>query len=342
MKSIVTVVGETQPETYNSIGLTSEELLSMLQAMLRIRRFEEKVEQLFAEGKMVGPSHLYLGQEAVAVGVMKALGPEDQIVSTYRGHGHAIARGVPIKSLMAELLGKETGTCKGIGGSMHVGISPPHGIQAVTAIVGSGIPIAAGIGLAMMYTGKKSIAVVFFGDGAVNTGAFHEGLNLASVWRLPVLFVCENNLYAEFTAHGSVFAGESIASRASAYRMRALEVFGNDVVSVYTSARDAVNHLRAGHGPVFIECRTYRMKGHGVYDTAWYRPKDEVEAWLKRDPIAIFTANLRKLGLLTDEKLRQIDAEIKKEIDSSVEDAARAPTLPFEQLYDMVYAPSSG
>lgn len=333
----VTVIDEVPAEDYVEIGLERGELLRMLRKMLEIRRFEERVEKLFLQGLLIGPSHFYLGEEAVAVGVTSALSKDDVVISTYRGHGHAIARGVPIDALMAELFGKKTGTCKGLSGSMHAATSVEHGIPIATAIVGSGIPIAVGVGLAISYRKEKRAVAVFFGDGAANTGAFHEGLNLAAVWKLPVIFVCENNFYAEFTAHKDSFAGESIAARGACYGVKSFQVYGNDVIAVYKAVKEALEHVKSGKGPAFLECRTYRKKGHGVYDTAWYRPKEEVEEWMRRDPIDNFAAKLKKLGYLTDEEFEEMDSEIEKALDEAVEKAEEAPVLPFEELWKLVY-----
>jgi len=333
------VINEVPIDEYAKLGLTREQLLQMFKKMLRIRRFEEAVERLFLiEGKLIGLCHPYFGMEAVAVGVISALRPDDPIISTHRNHGHAIARGVPFKNLMAELFGKSTGTCKGLGGSMHAALSVEHNIPVVTAIVGSGIPIACGVGLALQYRKEKRIAVVFFGDGAVNTGAFNEGLNLAAVWRLPILFVCENNHYALSTPFYKVCAGESIASRGAAYGIKSFLVpNANDVIAVYLAAMKAVDRIRSENGPAFIECRTYRMKGHGIYDTGWYRPKEEVEEWMKKDPIDIFMKKLKMLRILDDDTLRRMEEEIEREIEQAIEEAEKAPILDFDALWDLLY-----
>jgi TPP-dependent pyruvate/acetoin dehydrogenase alpha subunit len=307
--------------------------------MIEIRRFEERVEQLFLqEGTLIGPSHLYLGQEAVAAGAISALNDDDLIISTYRGHGHAIARGVPMKPLMAELFGKSTGTCKGLGGSMHASIYPEKGILYASAIVGSGVPIAAGVGLALQQATKHQVAMTFFGDGATNTGAFHEGVNLAVVWRLPVVFVCENNLYAMSTKADKAIAAESVADRAEAYRMRAMAADGNDVLAVFLSAKEAIENARKGEGPTLLECITYKLKGHGVYDKAEYRPKEEVEEWRRRDPIDTFEAKLLKTKLATKADIDQIEREVAASVEESVEFAKSSPVLPFEELSTFVYA----
>ncbi|MEM3613345.1 MAG: thiamine pyrophosphate-dependent dehydrogenase E1 component subunit alpha [Candidatus Bathyarchaeia archaeon] len=333
----VEFIGEVPAEKYPALGLSRGDFLWLLRKMCEMRKFEERVERLFFEGQLIGPCHLYLGQEAVAAGIVKALDDEDFIISTYRGHGHAIARGVPFEALMAELFGRRTGTCKGLGGSMHSATSVEHNILLASAIVGGGIPIAVGVGLALQYRKRKQIVTVFFGDGAVNTGAFHEALNLAAVWKLPVLFVCENNFYAFSVPHKKSFAGESIAARASCYGMKAYLVYGNDVIAVYTSGKDAVAHLRSGNGPAFIECRTYRKKGHGVYDKAEYRPKEEVQEWMKKDPIERFANNLVRLGILTKEEFEALNMEIERALDSCVEKAKAAPYLDFSELWNLVY-----
>lgn len=333
------VIDEVPVEEYTKLGLTCEQLLQMFEKMLRIRRFEEAVERLFlVEGKLIGLCHPYFGMEAVAVGVISALRPDDPIISTHRNHGHAIARGTPFKSLMAELFGKSIGTCKGLGGSMHAALSLEYNIPVVTAIVGSGIPIACGIGLALQYRREKRIAVVFFGDGAVNTGAFNEGLNFAAIWKLPILFVCENNHYALSTPVYKACAGESIASRGAAYGIKSFLVpNANDVIAVYLAARKAVDHIRPGGGPAFIECRTYRMKGHGIYDTGWYRPKEEVKEWMKKDPIDTFMKKLKIMKILDDDIIKCMEEDIEEEIKQAIDEAEKAPVLDFDKLWDLLY-----
>jgi len=236
----ITQVQEIPQDEYAKHGLTKEKLRDMLRKMLIIRKFEEKVEELFiVKGLLIGPSHLYLGQESIAVGAMMALHPEDLTVTTYRGHGHALAKDVPANLCMAELFGKSTGNCKGLGGSMHVAIYPKTGSLYATAIVGSGIPITAGVGLGLKQRGSKQIAATFFGDGACNTGAFHEGMNLIALWKLPVLLFCENNQYAMSTPVKLAVSSPSIAERARSYGMETMVVSGNDVVAVYVAAKSA-------------------------------------------------------------------------------------------------------
>lgn len=311
----------------------------MLRKMVEIRRFEERVERLFLqEGALIGPSHLYLGQEAVAAGAVGALNDDDLITTTYRGHGHAIAKGVPLKMLMAELFGRSTGTCKGLGGSMHAAIYPEKGSVYATAIVGSGIPIAAGMALALQQAGKRQVVMTFFGDGATNTGAFHEGMNLASVWKLPVIFVCENNLYAMSTRTDRAVAAKSVASRAQAYQMHSVAADGNDPVVVYLAAKEAIENARSGQGPALLECMTYKLKGHGVYDKAEYRPKEEVEQWIRKDPINGLEAKLLKVNLASRAEIDRIEKEIADEVEESVTFAKASPVLPFGDLSKYVYA----
>ena len=331
-------IGPVEADEYAKHGLSRQKLLRMLRKMIEIRRFEERVERLFLqEGALIGPSHLYLGQEAVAAGAIGALNDDDLITTTYRGHGHAIAKGVPLKMLMAELFGKATGTCKGLGGSMHVAIYPETGSVYATAIVGSGIPIAAGIALALHQAGKRQVVMTFFGDGASNTGAFHEGMNLAAVWKLPVIFVCENNLYAMSTRADQAVAAESVAARAEAYRMRSIVVDGNDAAAVFLGAKEAIENARAGQGPTLLECMTYKLKGHGVYDKAEYRPKEEVEQWLKRDPINGLQAKLLKANLTTPAEIDQVEKEVVAAVEESVTFAKSSPVLPFQDLAKYVY-----
>jgi pyruvate dehydrogenase E1 component alpha subunit len=332
-------IGSIDASEYGKHGLSREKLLQILRKMIEIRRFEERVERLFMqEGALIGPSHLYLGEEAVAAGAIGALNDDDLITSTYRGHGHAIAKGVPMKPLMAELFGKATGTCKGLGGSMHIAIYPEKGSVYATAIVGSGVPIATGIGLALQREGKQRVAMTFFGDGATNTGAFHEGINLAYVWKVPVIFVCENNMYAMSTRADYAVAAESVAARAEAYKMRSLVADGNDPVSVYLAAKEAIDDARSGQGPTLLECLTYKLKGHGVYDKGDYRPKEEIEAWLKRDPINGFEARLLNAGLATQADFEKAEKEIAAEVEESVTFAKASPVLRFDELANYVYA----
>jgi len=335
----ITQVQDVAQNEYSKHGLTKEKLEEMLRKMLIVRKFEEKVEELFlVKGLLIGPSHLYLGQESIAVGAMMALEHDDLTVTTYRGHGHALAKDVPTNLCMAELFGKSSGNCKGLGGSMHVAIYPKTGSLYATAIVGSGIPIAAGVGLGLKQRRSKQITATFFGDGACNTGAFHEGMNLIALWKLPVLLFCENNQYAMSTPVKLAVSSPSIAERARSYGMETVVVNGNDVVSVYVAAKSAAERARRESLPTFLECLTYKMKGHGVYDKGEYRPRDEVAKWLERDPIATFKKRLLDQKVLTNAEEERVDAETQQEIEDSVKFAMSGSPLPFDQIMNYVYA----
>ncbi|MEM2204278.1 MAG: thiamine pyrophosphate-dependent dehydrogenase E1 component subunit alpha [Sulfolobales archaeon] len=341
LMSRVENIGIIDPSRYGEHGISKEDLMWMWKTMMLIRRFEERVIKLFEEKKLVGASHLYIGMEAVATGVMKALDKDDYIVSTYRGHGHALARGIPPRLVMAELFGRATGTNKGLGGSMHVSMYPELGIMMTTAIVGSGIPVAAGLGYAIKYRGEKRVVAAFFGDGAVNTGAFHEGANMIGLWRLPVILVCENNLYGMGGRVDRVTAGStgsSVIHRALAYNIEGIVVDGFDPVAVYIAARKAVEKARNGGGPTFIEARTYRFLGHNLRDPQRYRSRDEVEEWKRRDAVARLTRILIDNGYASQEELDGIEKQILEEIEDSVRFAQESPYLSFEELYNFIYA----
>jgi TPP-dependent pyruvate/acetoin dehydrogenase alpha subunit len=310
----------------------------MWRKMVTIRRFEEKVEDLYLVKKVLaGPAHLYIGQEAIAAGVLSALANDDLVVSHFRGHGHAIAKGVPPKLIMAELFGKSTGTCRGVGGSMHSPKYPEMNLMFATAIVGAGIPIATGMALALKMRGEKRAVAGFFGDGAANIGDFHEGTNMAAMWGLPLVLVCENNEYAISMKSSISAAGGGIARRADAYGIPGILVDGNDVVAVYAAAREAVENAKLGKGPTLVECKSYRMKGHGVYDRAQYRPSDEVEKWKANDPLERFKTSLLSGRFATKEELEAIDLEARKTIDEAVEFAEKSPMLSLKDLEGMVY-----
>jgi TPP-dependent pyruvate/acetoin dehydrogenase alpha subunit len=335
----VTAGQDVPPADYGKHGLTRDRLRLMLGKMILLRRFEEKIEELFlVKGALIGPSHLYLGQEAVAVGAIGALDRNDLIVTTYRGHGHALAKDVPAKLCMAELFGKSTGTCKGLGGSMHVAIYPETGSLYATAIVGSGLPIAAGVGLGLKQKRSKNVAACFFGDGATNTGAFHEAMNLIALWKLPVLVFCENNQYAMSTPVSRAVSSPSIAERGRSYGMAATTVNGNDVVSVFVAAKEAAERARRESEPTFLECITYKMKGHGVYDKGDYRPKEEVSRWLEKDPILTFEKRLLSDNLISQAEIDQLEIDVRKEIEDAVTFASEGSPLPFSELKKYVYA----
>ncbi len=311
----------------------------LLREMLRIRRFEEKTVELYSAGKIRGFLHLYIGEEAVAVGVMQGLTPDDSIVATYREHGQALARGIPPGTLMAELYGKANGCCRGRGGSMHF-FDVSRRFYGGYAIVGGGLPIALGLALADKLAGRTTrITACFFGDGAVAEGEFHEALNLAALWRLPVLFICENNLYAMGTALARHQSQTDIRRKADAYAMSAEAVDGMDVAAVETAARRAAEAVRSGAGPFLLEARTYRFRAHSMYDPDLYRTKEEVEQWKQRDPLVTFAAVLRRGNLLSDADVARIEAEIADEIAAAVGTAEDGPWEAVEDLTRDVYTP---
>lgn len=305
--------------------------LLLLREMLRIRRFEEKCAELYSAEKIRGFLHLYIGEEAVAVGAMQALKPEDSIVSTYREHGHALARGVPMSAVMAEMFGKVEGCSRGRGGSMHL-FDLSRRFYGGNAIVGGGLPLAVGLALADRMKGREQVTACFFGDGAVAEGEFHECMNLAALWKLPVLFLCENNLYAMGTALHRAQAETDLALRAASYGMPAWPVDGMDVLAVEEAARAAALAVRSGGGPAFLELRTYRFRAHSLYDPELYRSKEEVEAWKERDPIPGLTGTLRDAELLSDEELGGMEGAVAAEIEEAVAFAESGTWEPVEQL----------
>ncbi len=319
--------------------LERDHALHLLREMLRVRRFEERAAEQYSLTRIRGFLHLYIGEEAVGVGVMQALTPEDAIVATYREHGQALARGLPAVSLMSEMFGKATGCSRGRGGSMHF-FDVSRRFYGGNAIVGGGLPIAVGLALADRMQGRKRVTACFFGDGAVAEGEFHESLNLAALWQLPVLFLCENNEYAMGTSILQELAQPDIHLRAESYGIPAEEVDGMDVVAVETAARRAAEAVRTGPGPRFLELHTYRFRAHSMADPDLYRTKDEVEHWKERDPIALFETRLRKAKLLTDDDLAAIEADIATELDQAVAAAEAAPLEPVEDLTKDVYTPA--
>ncbi|MGW5781663.1 pyruvate dehydrogenase (acetyl-transferring) E1 component subunit alpha [Streptomyces sp. NPDC003863] len=305
--------------------------LDLLRQMLLIRRFEERCVELYSAAAIRGFVHLYIGEEAVAVGVHQALDERDAVVSTYREHGHALARGVPPEAVMAEMYGKTTGCSHGRGGSMHL-FDAGRRFYGGNAIVGGGLPLAAGLALAHRMRGESPVTCCFFGDGAFAEGEFHETANLAALWGLPVLFVCENNLYAMGTALAREHAQTDLAMRAASYGMAAWAVDGMDVHAVEKAARGAVESIRAGNGPHFLEMRTYRFRAHSMYDPDRYRPKDEIEEWKRHDPITGLADGMRAAGLLDTAALETLDREVAEVIDHAVQAAEQAPEEPPEDL----------
>lgn len=306
------------------MDIPRETLLLMVERMLKVRHFEDRVKDLFAAGEMPGFVHLYLGEEAVAVGACAALNDDDYITSTHRGHGHIIAKGGDVKRMMAELYGKATGYNKGKGGSMHIA-DPSLGILGANGIVGAGLPIATGAGLSAKLRKSGQVTVCFFGDGASNQGTFHEAINIAAAFDLPVVYVCENNLYAVGTRQSDVRKVEDIADRGVGYDIPGLAVDGNDVVAVYEVCKEAVDRARAGMGPTLIECKTYRWRTHFEGEPDTYRPPEEVEAWIKREPIAPYRRLLIEQGVLTEAEADGIEANVVKELDEAVEFARQSP-----------------
>ncbi len=312
-------------------AMTREQGLEWLRQMLRIRRFEERAAELYQLGKIHGFLHLYIGEEAVAAGSIPALRGEDAIVATYREHGHALVRGTSMKSLMAELYGKATGCARGRGGSMHF-FDASRRFYGGLAIVGGGMPVAVGLALADKLQGRARVTACYFGDGAVAEGEFHESLNLAALWKLPVLFLCENNLYAMGTALDRHQSQPDIAGKARGYAVTAHTVDGMDVLAVDIAMRHAVEFVRQGHGPYFLECLTYRFRAHSMYDAELYRTKDEVNEWKQRDPIATFQETLRAAKLLDDDDWKNLDALVATEVEDAVAFAEASPWEPVEDL----------
>ena len=320
-----------------TINLPREKLVEMYRKMFEIRSFEEKVFELYAQNMVPGTIHLYAGEEAVAVGVCSNLRKDDYITSTHRGHGHCIAKGADPKRIMAEILGKKTGYCKGKGGSMHIA-DFKVGMLGATAVVGAGIPIAMGAGLSIKLRGTDQVVACFFGEGASNQGTFHEGINMAAIWKLPVIFVCENNLYAMGTRQSRVMLIENIADRAASYGIPGVTVDGNDVLAVYEAAREAVERARRGEGPTLIECKTYRHKGHSRVDPAKYRPKEEVEEWLRKDPIKRLREKLLQTNVLAEEEIQRVEEEVSVKIEEAVKFAVESPYPAPEEALEDVYA----
>jgi pyruvate dehydrogenase E1 component alpha subunit len=299
-------------------------LLEIYKKMVSVRTFEETAADLFLKGQIPGFLHVYIGEEAVAAGVMAHLTDQDYISSTHRGHGHAVAKGARLDMMMAELHGKKTGYCHGKGGSMHIA-DLDLGMLGANGIVGGGVPIATGAGLALKLQGTDRVCVCFFGDGASNTGAFYEGVNLASVWDLPVVFVCENNQYAESTPRATHQRVKNVSDRAAAFNIPGIGMDGMDVFDVYQKTGEAIDQARAGKGPILLEARTYRFLGHFVGDPQNYRTKEEVEEWKKRDPIQMFRKRVIDAKQCATAELDAIDAQIKKDIDAAVEFARQSP-----------------
>jgi pyruvate dehydrogenase E1 component alpha subunit len=329
-------MSETRPEAGGKLHLNREHALHLLREMLRIRRFEERCAELYTEEKIRGFLHLYIGEEAIAVGVMQCLTPEDAVVATYREHGHALARGMPMTTLMAEMFGKQEGCSRGRGGSMHV-FDAATRLYGGNAIVGGGLPMAVGLALADKLQQRKRVTACFFGEGAVAEGAFHESMNLAALWQLPVLFVCENNLYAMGTALERSESETEIFRKAASYRVPAVSVDGMDVIAVDATTRQAVTEIRAGGGPRLLECRTYRFRAHSMFDAQLYRDKTEVDAWKQKGPVLRFGHWLEETCMLDAASRERIEKQIDDELVAAVAFAEGGTWEPVENLTQDVY-----
>jgi len=328
--------------------LSDEELINIYRKMILIRSFEERVGDLYAAKKIPGFLHLYVGEEAVAVGTCANLRKDDWITSTHRGHGHCLAKGGEPKFMMAELLGKQTGYCKGKGGSMHIS-DFNMGILCATGIVGSGLPLATGCGLSAKLRGTDQVSVCFFGDGASNQGTFHESLNLASIYKLPVIYVLENNLWGQGGPIWEVCSVQNLAIRAQAYNIVGIQVDGNDVMAVYNVVKEAVTKARKGHGPSLVVCDTYRIRNHaeglpirkryGMMRGESWGSDEELDTWKARSPITRFRTRLMEMGLLTDDEIKTIDEEVEQIIDDAVAFATESPfPTPEATLFDVYTA----
>jgi pyruvate dehydrogenase E1 component alpha subunit len=318
------------------LHLNRDHALHLLREMLRIRRFEERCAELYTEEKIRGFLHLYIGEEAIAVGVMQCLTPEDAVVATYREHGHALARGMPMTTMMAEMYGKREGCSRGRGGSMHL-FDAATRFYGGNAIVGGLLPLAVGLALADKMQGRRRVTTCFFGEGAAAEGEFHESLNLAALWQLPVLFVCENNLYAMGTALERSESETHIFRKAQSYKVEAEAVDGMDVIAVEVAARRATAAIHAGGGPRFLECQTYRFRAHSMFDAQLYRDKAEVEAWKHKGPVLRFGHWLEETGMLDSAERARIDASIEEELAAAVAFAESGTWEPVEDLTRDVY-----
>jgi pyruvate dehydrogenase E1 component alpha subunit len=317
--------------------IDQELLLNYYKKMLELRLFELKVQELYRNGRLPGFVHLYVGEEAVAVGVCSNLEAADLVFSTHRGHGHALAKGVPAGVVLAELWGKTTGSSGGRGGSMHM-YAPEYGFMGTNGIVGAPIPLATGGGLSAKLRKNRQVVVSFFGEGAVNSGSFHEAINLGAVWNLPVVYVCENNLYATEMAFQRATKNTSVASRAAAYGMVGVEVDGQDVVAVHDAAQEAIRRAREDNGPTLIECKTYRYVGHHEGDPGTdYRTRDEVQQWKQRDPVKRFRKFLLDSGAVDESKLQAADQEMEQLIDQAVEFAEKSPEPSADSVNEHVF-----
>ena len=324
------------PPPAGPVPYARELALALLEDMLRVRRMEEKAAELYGAGRIRGFLHLYVGEEAVAAGAIRALRPEDNVVATYREHGHALLRGMGMEAIMAEMYGKQEGCSRGRGGSMHL-FDARTRLYGGNAIVGGGLPLAVGLALADRMQGAPRVTACFFGDGAMAEGAFHESMNLAALWRLPVLFCCENNRYAMGTAIERYESQTDLCAKAASYAMHTMRADGQDVVAVHEASRQAVERVRGGAGPVFIEYQTYRFRAHSMFDAELYRDKREVEAWKTRGPLHTYTARLKAEGRLSEEEFLALDAKVGAEVERAVAFAEAGTWEPVEDLARFVH-----
>ena len=328
------------PPPSGPVHLPSEQALRLLRDMLRIRRMEEHSAELYGAGKIRGFLHLYIGEEAVASGTLNALTPEDNIVATYREHGHALLHGIPMKAIMAELYGKQEGCSRGRGGSMHL-FDSAHRFFGGSAIVGGGLPLAVGLALADTFKDRGAVTACFFGEGAMAECVFHESMNLAALWRLPVLFCCENNLYAMGTALARSESQTDLVAKATAYKMRTAGIDGMDAAAVHEAVLAARKAVLESREPMFIEFRTYRFRAHSMYDAELYRDKAEVEEWKELDPIETFAGRLKAQDLLTEAQFREIGQQVDAEVKEAIDFAEAGTWEPVEELLKDVYTPEA-
>jgi acetoin:2,6-dichlorophenolindophenol oxidoreductase subunit alpha len=333
---------ESNFKPIKSYNLNKDTLLKMYFTMTKIRDFENAITDVYSRGLMNGLAHLYIGEEAIATGVCENLTAQDYAVSTHRGHGHLIAQGADLKKMMAEVLGRETGYCKGKGGSMHI-MDISKGILGANGIVGAGIPMATGAAYSAKYRGTDQVVVSFFGDGASNQGTFHESINMAAAWKLPVVYVCENNLFGISVDLRKVTGNPNIADRAFGYGIPGVAVDGNDVLEVYRATHTAFVRARKGEGPTLIECKTYRQKGHHIGDPGTvYRLEEEKEVWIKRDPIKTFRERLIKEKIVSEKEIENLEKESRKLIEEAVQFAENSPFPEPEEAYQDLFYETEG
>lgn len=328
---------KTEQVTTPAQALSKERLLAFYRQMWEIRLFEEQVDYFFAQGKIHGTTHLCIGQEASAVGAVGTLEPKDYITSTHRGHGHCIAKGADLDRMMAELMGRATGYCHGKGGSMHIA-DVDAGNLGANGIVGGGIPVATGAGLALKMQGRQQVVICFFGDGATSQGSFHEAVNMAAIWKLPVVFICENNQYGMSGAADRMLGNPNVAERAVAYGIPGASVDGNDLLAVYDTVSAAVARARAGEGPTLVESKTYRTKGHSKSDANRYRTREEIEEWRQRDPIPRFKHYLVETVGLPEAEVDAVEQQARVNMDEAVKFAEASPNPDISELLTDIYA----